>query len=596
MAQVQLIEATGYAQARSTSSLAIGTGTKVWTLARHIAFATGMTVVADAGSGNSMAGAVTAYDPSTLALTLDVDTVNGSGTHAAWVIGGVRTIRAATGRGYARTANFYEPRVAGRVNVERRLNRDGVTFGASEIGFGSIELINTGYNAGEEANPLDELRTLAWDGRPLKVLVGDDGAAYGTFETLIDGTAEKLISPARSAARWTWRDPMALLDVPILSERFGGTTTGASSGSDGGAEMAGIRKQLLLGTVAQVEPQLANASKQLYLVSLSQVAISSVTIAGATQTAGTAHGSLAALIAATVTSGTYDSYTGADGTWIRAGSAVTGPIRVTASEGATSADRTIAQLWKRLLTDWTALSPTVSAGDVTALDTAQDGEAGILIAGDLTIRQAADFLAGSAGADYWRTVAGTWRIAQLAAPTGTPDLELRLLRPGGRARAAEVAILDFAPVDRDLLPPSQVSLRHSRYAPQSRTELAGIALEAAADLGAEWRQADYPAEPDETVLARHLLAEPRSFDSAFAAAAPAAEEAERRHTLLAGGLFPLDVTVPLSEVAGVLELAAVVRVTMDRHQLDDGPLFSLRGYRTDRSSDTVVLELLGFGL
>lgn len=600
MAQIQLIEATGYAQGHSGTELTIGTGPATWTLARHAAWAPGMTVTADAGGGDRMTGTVTAYDRATLALTVEAETVEGSGTHADWLIGGERVIRAATGRGYARAANFYPPRVAARVNVERRLDRDGVTFGASQVGFGTIELINTAYNAGEAASPLDELRGLAWDGRPLKVLTGDDQGAYNTFSTLIEGTAERLVFPDRASARWTWRDPMALLDVPVLSAAFAGTTTGAGDGHEGGEEMAGVRKQLLLGACAAIAPQLANASLQLYFVSLSECAITAVTIAGAAQLAGTAHGSLGALKAASVASGGYHTYAGAEGTWIRLGSAVTGPVRVWAAEGATAADRTAGQVWARLLEDWTELAASIDTGDLAALDAAADGECGILIQGKETIRLAAEWLARSAGADFWRAAigspGGTWRIRQLAAPAGAPVLELRLMRPGGRVRAAEIPILDYALVDRDLLPPTQVTLLHSRYEPQTRSELAGIALEAAADLGAEWRRAAWPADPDPAVRARHLLAEPREWETAFAAAAPAAAEAQRRHDLLAQGLLPLDVTVALSAVAAALELGAVVRVTMDRHGLDDGALFALRGYRTDRSADLVTLELLGVGV
>ena len=396
MAQIQLIEATGYAQGRSTTSLAIGTGTKAWVLDRHIAFVAGMAVTADAGSGNTMSGAVTGYDRATLTLSVAVDSTAGSGTHASWTIGGERTIRLSTGRGYARAANFYAPKLAAKINVQRALNRDGITFGASEIGYGTVDLINMGDgNPGDDTAPMDELRTLTWSGRALRILSGDDKAAYGTFTTLIDGTAERILYPNKISARWLWRDPMALLDRPVLSERWAGTTTGATSGQEGGAEMAGVQKQLVIGKRLQVTPQLANASLQLLFVSLSVCALSDVTIAGADQDGGTTvHGSLAALKAATPGDAEVHTFAAAgSGTWLRLGSGITGPVRVTAIEGATSADRTPGQLWARLLEDWTDLSPSIAAADLTALDSAATGEAGILITGEETIRQAADRLA-----------------------------------------------------------------------------------------------------------------------------------------------------------------------------------------------------------
>lgn len=68
----------------SSTSLTIGTGTKVFTTSTGKAWVAGQTVVASNGA-NYMKGLVTSYSGST--LTVNVATVNGSGTFASWAIG-----------------------------------------------------------------------------------------------------------------------------------------------------------------------------------------------------------------------------------------------------------------------------------------------------------------------------------------------------------------------------------------------------------------------------------------------------------------------------------------------------------------------------
>jgi hypothetical protein len=74
----------------STTSLAVGTGSKALTLAdTGKGFAVGQTVIiADsaAPATNWMAGEVTAYTPSTGAMTVNVTSTGGSGTLASWVV------------------------------------------------------------------------------------------------------------------------------------------------------------------------------------------------------------------------------------------------------------------------------------------------------------------------------------------------------------------------------------------------------------------------------------------------------------------------------------------------------------------------------
>lgn len=76
-------------QATSTTSLAIGTGSRSLTLEQTgKAFAVGqyVTLVSTASTTNWMIGAITAFTSGTGAMTVNVTTINGSGTLASWAV------------------------------------------------------------------------------------------------------------------------------------------------------------------------------------------------------------------------------------------------------------------------------------------------------------------------------------------------------------------------------------------------------------------------------------------------------------------------------------------------------------------------------
>jgi len=75
--------------AASTTSLVIGTGSKSLTIAADKGFVPGMEIVAayTTTPSNRMLGTVTSYNATTGALVVNVTSVQGSGTYAAWSIG-----------------------------------------------------------------------------------------------------------------------------------------------------------------------------------------------------------------------------------------------------------------------------------------------------------------------------------------------------------------------------------------------------------------------------------------------------------------------------------------------------------------------------
>lgn len=89
--------------AASTTSLAIGTGSKAFTVAAGLAYVAGQRVRASSAAdlANHMEGVVASYTSTTLTLT--VDRTSGSGTFADWSIGLIGAV-GASGRGYLATS------------------------------------------------------------------------------------------------------------------------------------------------------------------------------------------------------------------------------------------------------------------------------------------------------------------------------------------------------------------------------------------------------------------------------------------------------------------------------------------------------------
>lgn len=82
---LQLVATTG----TSTTSASIGTGSKSLTTQTGKAWIAGswLYIVSSSSITNTMQGQVTAYDPGTGALTVNVTSVSGAGTFASWAIG-----------------------------------------------------------------------------------------------------------------------------------------------------------------------------------------------------------------------------------------------------------------------------------------------------------------------------------------------------------------------------------------------------------------------------------------------------------------------------------------------------------------------------
>jgi hypothetical protein len=283
----------------------------------------------------------------------------------------------------------------------------------------------------------------------------------------------------------------------------------------------------------------------------------------------------------------YGKFLGPGGAYIRLGAAPAGPITCNASEGATAADRTAAQIWKRILEERAGkVSGTdFSAGDITTLDSAAAGECGGFFSEPISISTVLDRFASSVGAWWLPDRTGLYRIKQLVAPSGTAaatfvaaNLKTKLMRRASSDPGAGV-------------PCWKVVLYYSKNHTVQASGLAGKVTDAArADLAQEWRVV---TAEDAAVLTKHPLAPVLTFFTLLADEADAQDECDRQLALRKVQRDRYPVTVKATAANSLLDLGNVVSLAHARFGLSAGKKFTLVGVAPNGATRDIGLELWG---
>lgn len=227
------------------------------------------------------------------------------------------------------------------------------------------------------------------------------------------------LSIAQDVARLRLRDPRFIMERPIELHRYAGTNV-LPDGVEGTSDIAGRWKPLVFGKVVNATPVCVNTSKLVYHVhdgSLwhygADCTITAARDRGVPLTLGTTHPDLAALMAATVTAGTYDRWEG----YLRVG---TQPeeLTVDAERDATLAGDVLEQV--RL--EGYSL-PALDSGELAALNAI--GEIGDYITSPVDLAGWVDAVISGLGAAWWHDPLGVFHAAPLpSGPAAEPDLVL----------------------------------------------------------------------------------------------------------------------------------------------------------------------------
>jgi hypothetical protein len=451
---------------------------------------------------------------------------------------------------------------------------DGRTGGGTRLALGEIRLANAD-------GQYDGWLNYGFDGRSVVIRSGEGGVYPGGFSATFSGTIETL-TVSRSEVTVRLRDRQLMFDRPALTTRYAGTNA-LPGGLEGTADdLKGQPKPQLFGKALNIPAPCVNTAKLTYQVSDGAVAsIDGVYDRGAALSQTTDYATSALLQAATVGAGTYASCL-AEG-YLRLGAAPAGTVTVDATQGATVAARSAAQILKALAIVAGVDTASISAADVSALDLANPAQIGQWLSGDETFASAMDQVAGSVGAFYGFDPTGLLRMARLVAPSGLPAYGFEDL---------DILDIERRPARDGDLPAWSCTIRHSRLWTVQGSDLASIVSPARrAVLASEYRA---EKAEDAAVKIQHPLAAEETADTLLTSAADAAAEAIRRLALFKVHRDFFDVTVPIALLAPAgLRVGSVVQLTNDRFGLSAGRLFIVLGVKPELARNRATLTLWG---
>ena len=261
--------------------------------------------------------------------------------------------------------------------------------GKSLVSFGDIDIDNA--NGVRDSWLLD-----AWDGRPVKIHLGDPSWPKSDFRQIFFGTIEDIQASGNRTLTLRIRDRQHLLDVPLQTNRIGGAGTTKDQ-----------RIPVCYGEVKNIEPVLIDSATRKYQIhdgsiqSLDAVYQDGVLLAGANYTATLGSGFFVMNVA------------------------VTGRITCDVKGGnASSYVNTTADIIKRIITDRTSLtSGDIDSTSITQLNTDAPGVVGVYINDDTaTVLSTLDTLVVGAGAYYCIGRDGKVVVGLFKVPSGTPVL------------------------------------------------------------------------------------------------------------------------------------------------------------------------------
>lgn len=508
-------------------------------------------------------------------------------TVATDAAGTTEVVRLAAGRYNTKPSDspantHYIPRLSQPGLVRRDMFASGRTSGASSVGYGELQIVNPD-------GVMDYLMPYAFDGRPLTIKFGDPDGAYSSFITVLAGTMEQADFDERVVSVRV-KDKLFTLDNPLAKVLYAGNNV-SPAGVEGTADtIKGQPKPLLFGSGYNITPVTVNAVRLIYQVHNGAVSdIPKVYDRGVELTRGADYATQADMdsVGGLPAAGTYRVYLA--GGMFRVGSA---PSLITcdAIQGASSADRTVAQVLKAIALQMGVAGGDISAADVTALDTANSAEVGVYVNDTATALNVMDQVAQSIGAWYGFDALGILRMGRLVAPSGTPVIELNtwnLVNEGG------ASVRRITPSDEtNGLPTHRVTLKYQKnYTPQE-TDLAGaVTSERRAFLKEAFRST---VSEDAAILTQYLTATPVERETLLVDAGAAATEVARLLALFKVRRDTYEVDVRLdSEALQALDLGVVVSLTNPRFGLVSGKLMVVLGFQVDFQDNSAKLTLWG---
>lgn len=486
----------------------------------------------------------------------------------------------------------YAPRLKVPGDYERTLFGIGGTAGDIQVGAGVVELVNN--DGGLDREGRDKISDLSFDGRAITIKSVDRiRPSYADAITLFKGTLAQAPEFTWQRVRFVIRDRLAALDRPIQEILYAGTTiSGGMDEAEGRPDdLKSQPKPLTFGAPRQVQAIASNIYDGIYDVGENGLdAITEVRDGGVALTySGNDYATPAELIAASVPGGQYSTCLA--GGHLKPGSPVLDTLTVAPVKGATAADRTAAQLARRIMLRMGLVENVdFRADDIAALDALNSAEIGYWIgAEERTALKAISDILGSIGATCVPDRLGVFRLYRLDAPAGIPQITYRgtdILEVGRRG----IERLPTGDQGKGI-PAWRVTVNYGwNGAIQNRSNLDVATSEEYKTFTAEeWRKV---TAEDEAVKAAHSFSPELTFSTYFVQQSDAQAEAARRLDLYK---VPRDrFRVPVKAfLAEQVDLNTVVAVQNDRFGLAAGKSFRTIGMAENFQAGVTTLDIWG---
>jgi hypothetical protein len=451
-----------------------------------------------------------------------------------------------------------------------------------------------------------QLIRYAFDGRSIIVRTGLRGAAYPSgFVTVINGTMARAPLFAWNQITFVPADLSAAQGKTLQTARFAGNNV-LPNGVEGLDDLLGKVKPLVFALASNMTPVLCNTSKLIYQVSTvidtGLVAVSAVRDGGVplTLSASGAYTSVADMLATAPAANNYRVLsTAADGCYVRLGSSPVKGITCDAAYGA-AADRTHAQVWRRILMFSGISGAQISGSDIDVLDAALSAEIEFAVFDETNIDSALSVIANSAAAAWYGDPSGVYRLVQWSAPAGSPVATLTSLRTD------TMGVDD--PVGNDGVAPAYlVSLSYGRnWTPQKDADLNGDKTSASDTVRAPGARAGLPARAwlgsqyrtalaiDTDVLVRYRNAVKLELTSLISAAGPAQAFADTLGNTYKVARQLVSFSGWLSDAQiNVVRPGTVVLLRQERWDYEAGRLMRVAGVQIDRRTKKTELTCWG---
>lgn len=479
---------------------------------------------------------------------------------------------------------YYEPRISDIGPFTQNIFAAGYTTGSTaDVGYGSIALSNAD-------GALDEWLDYAFDGRTCVIKrLPIHTASYNTATTIFTGTIERLDAEnAWSGFRLRVYDNRLLLDRPLQTNVYAGTTNSAGATAEGTVDLRDSPKPLAYGKVYQIPAVQVNAYDHIYQVNDGPVVSISVYDGAVPLITGSDYATLALLQAASVSGGTYATCLSLG--LFKLGSSPSKVITADVVEAATTSTRYAGSIVRRILEKAGVDQQRVDAASADAVDADAPYECGIWLNDTTNAIDAISAVLASVGGWMVPNHLGVFTFGRMDEPETTAESTIDyetdiILTDGG-----DISITANPDTDGGL-PAWRVIVSYARvYQTQDGASVHGcVDDDFRGFVAKELRETKVESA---AVRTRHPLSTEMRIETALTSITDAVSEAARRLTMYSVRRDLIHISIPAADAAAKI-LGSTTKLTLPRFGYEAGRQMVVIGREDDLTNERVKLVLWG---